>query len=83
MYQLNLRKAPPLREILYLAASDNFTVRTKAFEFFLDKLHNVYPEYDPRNFRNLAFVPAVLGSEKMLAKPFKVRDPPPSPFHFV
>ena len=67
-------------EILHLAASDNLTVRTKALAFFLDNLYNIYRDYDPRNFCDLAFVPAVLGSEKMLAKPFKVIDLPPSLF---
>jgi hypothetical protein len=83
MYSLNLRQAPPLREILHLAASDNLTVRTKALAFFLDKLYSIYRDYDPQNFWDLAFVPAVLGSEKMLARPFKVRDPPPSLFPIV
>ena len=71
-----------MRDILHLAASDNLTVRTKALAFFLDNLYNVYRDYDPQNFWDIAFVPAVLGSEKMLVRPFKVRDPPPSLFSF-
>jgi len=63
-----------LHEILRVAASDNPTVRTKAFTFFLDNLSVKYPDYNPYDFRDLAFVPAVLGSERLLAKPFEVRD---------
>ena len=67
-------RAPPLPEIIRIAASDNLTVRTKAFTFFLDNLSVKYSDYDPHNFRDVAFIPAVLGSEKVLAKPFEVRD---------
>ena len=83
MNLLNLRQVPPLREILHLAASDNPTVRTKALTFFLDNSYNIYRDYDPQDFRDLAFVPAVLGSEKMLAKPLNVRDSPQSLFSFI
>jgi hypothetical protein len=72
-----------LRKILDMAASDNPTVRTKALAFFLDNVYDIYPDYDPRHFWDLAFVPAVLGSEKMLAKPFEVRDLTPSLFCFI
>ena len=75
MYLLGLRRAPLLSEILNIAASDDQIVRTKALTFFLDNLSDKYNDYDPENFRDLAFVPAVLGSEKMLSKPFEVRKP--------
>ena len=63
-----------MSEILNVAASGEPTVRTKAFAFFLDNLSDKYHDYDPQNFRDLAFVPAVLGSEKLLSKPFEVRN---------
>ena len=65
-----------MQEILRIASSDNPTVRTKALTFFLDNLYDMYPDYSPQNFCDLAFVPAVLGSEKMLAKPFEVSSTP-------
>jgi uncharacterized protein DUF3684 len=74
VFSLGLRRAPPLREILTIAASDDPTVRTKALTFFLDNLSDKYSDYDPENVRDLAFVPAVLESEKVLSKPFEVRD---------
>jgi hypothetical protein len=49
-------------------------MRTKAFSYFLDNISNSYMDYDPEIFQGLAFVPAILGSEKVLAKPFDVRD---------
>lgn len=69
-------------EIIHMAASDNPTARTKAFTFLLDNLNDIYPGYNPQDFWDLPFVPAVLGSEKMLAKPSEVRDLPPSLFFF-
>jgi hypothetical protein len=66
-----------------MAASDNPAVRTKALTFFLDNLYDIYRDYNPQNFWDLAFVPAVLGLEKKLAKPFEVRVLPPSLFSFI
>ena len=70
-------------DILRIAASDNPTVRTKALTFFLDKISVNYSDYNPHDFRDLAFVPAVRGSEKVLAKPLEVRDLTQSLFFFV
>jgi hypothetical protein len=74
VFSLGLRRAPPLTEILNIAASDNPSMRTKAFSFFLDNISNIYFGYDPKNYQDLAFVPAILGSKKVVAKPFEVRD---------
>jgi hypothetical protein len=66
-----------------MAASHNSIVRSKALAFFLNNLHDIYRDYNPQHFCDLAFVPAVLVSEKMLAKPSKVRDLPPSLVSFI
>jgi hypothetical protein len=58
-------------------------VRTRALSFFLDNVSVKYSDYDPYNFRDLAFVPAVLGLEKALAKPLEVRDLVPLPFSSI
>ncbi|KAI0252773.1 hypothetical protein BJV78DRAFT_1198868 [Lactifluus subvellereus] len=76
LFTLGLRRAPPLSEILGIAASDNPTVRGKALTFFLDNLSLKYSDYDPHNYRDLAFVPAVRGSEKLLSKPFELYAAP-------
>ncbi|KAF8497439.1 hypothetical protein F5888DRAFT_1634399 [Russula emetica] len=79
IFSLGLRRVPPLTGILHIAASDNPSMRKKAFSFFLDniskkkkKKENCYFDYDPNNFQDLAFIPAILGSEKVLAKPFEL-----------
>jgi Protein of unknown function (DUF3684) len=83
VYSLGLKRAPPLSEILNIAASVDPTVRTKALTFFLDNLSDKYHDYDPENFRDLAFVPAVLASEKLLSKPFEVRNLLDHEFSFI
>ncbi|KAH9061942.1 hypothetical protein EDB87DRAFT_1682606 [Lactarius vividus] len=75
LFSLGLRRFPPLLELLNIAASDNQTVREKALSFFLDNLYQ-YLDYNPQNFRDLAFVPALRGSEKVLAKPFELYASP-------
>ena len=73
LISLGLRRFPPLSELLDIIASDNQIVREIAMTFFLDNVSLKYSDYDPNNYRDLAFVPAVRGSEKVLAKPFEVR----------
>ncbi|KAH9963431.1 hypothetical protein BGW80DRAFT_1255408 [Lactifluus volemus] len=75
---LGVRCALSLSDILTIAASDN-PPHGKGAELLLGNLSR-YSEYDPHDYRDLAFVPAVVGSMRVLAKPFEVRDyllPPP------
>ncbi|KAH9014859.1 hypothetical protein EDB84DRAFT_1590279 [Lactarius hengduanensis] len=76
LFSLGLRDSPPLSELLNLTASDNQIVRENALAFFLSNLSLKYSNYDPNNYRDLAFVPAVRGSEKLLAKPFELYASP-------
>ncbi|KAH8981254.1 hypothetical protein EDB83DRAFT_1390074 [Lactarius deliciosus] len=76
LFNLGLRRLLPLSELLNITASDNQTVREKALTFFLDNLSVKYPDYDPNNYRDLAFVPALRRSEKVLAKPFELYASP-------
>ena len=66
MYQLGLRRFPPLADLLKLAASEDSALRPIALQYFFDNIAK-YPEYDPFDFASLAFVPAVRsdGSETM------------------
>ena len=82
LFSLGLKRGPPLPDILQIAASDNLSMRTKALSFFLDNLSTIYSNFDPQHFRDLAFVPAIVGSAKVLAKPLEVRDLPGLRFFF-
>jgi hypothetical protein len=73
-----------LTDILQIAASDDPTTRTKALTFFLDNFYATYHRhYDSEHFRDLAFIPAVLGSGKVLAKPLEVGILSPSLLFFI
>ncbi|KAH9177930.1 hypothetical protein EDB89DRAFT_1844068, partial [Lactarius sanguifluus] len=76
LFSLGLKRFLPLSELLDIAASDNQTVREKALTFFLDNLSVKYSDYDPNNYQDLAFIPALRGSEKVLAKPFELYASP-------
>ncbi|KAH9171880.1 hypothetical protein EDB89DRAFT_2070434 [Lactarius sanguifluus] len=76
LISLGLRRSPHLSELLNIIVSDNQAVFEKALTFFLDNLSLKYSDYDPSNYRDLAFVPAVRGSEKVLARPFELYASP-------
>ncbi|KAH9034488.1 hypothetical protein EDB85DRAFT_2222292 [Lactarius pseudohatsudake] len=76
LFSLGLKRFLPLSELLNITASNNQTVREKALTFFLDNLSVKYSDYDPNNYQDLAFVPALRGSEKVLAKPFELYASP-------
>ncbi|KAI0933780.1 hypothetical protein AcW1_005516 [Taiwanofungus camphoratus] len=76
LFRLGLRRSPPLPEILNLAASTNENVRTAALKYFLDNVTTKYPNYDPADFAELPYIPALRGDEPCMAKPFEVYASP-------
>ncbi|KAI0267320.1 hypothetical protein BC834DRAFT_981543 [Gloeopeniophorella convolvens] len=76
LFSMGLRRAPPLADLLRIASSNNTTVQKKALDFFLDNYTSKYSDYDPVNFHDVAFVPALRGSEKVLARPLEVYSSP-------
>lgn len=72
MFQLGLRRFPPLPVILKLASDEDETLRTAALQYFLDNIAK-YPDYEPSNFNALAYVPAVdPDGKKIMGTPEKV-----------
>ncbi|KAI0060543.1 hypothetical protein BV25DRAFT_1908367 [Artomyces pyxidatus] len=72
LFALGLRRIPPLPDLIKLASSTDASLRSKALRFFLDNLTSKYPDYDPQNFHDFAFIPAISGSDRVLAKPADV-----------
>ncbi|OCH90810.1 hypothetical protein OBBRIDRAFT_834709 [Obba rivulosa] len=72
LYDLGLRRFPPLPVILKLAAGPDSNVRSLAFKYFLDNFAKQYAEYDPAAFAELAFIPARKDGASLLAKPNEV-----------
>ncbi|TFY51778.1 hypothetical protein EVJ58_g10387 [Rhodofomes roseus] len=72
LYNLGLQRFPSLHVILGLAASADQKVRTVALRYFLDSVATKYSDYDPNNFSQIAFIPAVKDGKPYMAKPSEV-----------
>jgi len=73
LFDLGLRRYPPLATLLNIAAGPDPQTRNAALKYFLDNISTKYGDYNPSLFVNLAFVPAVkTDGTKFLAKPHEV-----------
>lgn len=72
LYSLGLRRFPPLDVILNVAASPNPKLNSLAFSYFLDNYVNRYYDYEPENFAQLAFIPALDNKTEKLGTPVEV-----------
>ena len=59
-------------DLIGLAASNDEAIRTAALKYFFDNITTRYSDYDPENFSNVAFVPALKDNSKTLARPHEV-----------
>ncbi|PWN54178.1 hypothetical protein IE53DRAFT_392097 [Violaceomyces palustris] len=68
VFELGLRRHPPLQEILALASSTHDAdLRSKALAYFFDKFNNVYrSEYSLNKAASHAFVPCKVGSSEKI-----------------
>ncbi|EIN13823.1 hypothetical protein PUNSTDRAFT_117488 [Punctularia strigosozonata HHB-11173 SS5] len=72
LFKLGLRRFPPLKDVIELAASQNVGIRTKALRYFLDNHRDRYNSYDPEEFAQVSFVPATDGKNTRLGTPKEV-----------
>ena len=76
LFKLGLRRYPPLAELVGLMASGDEAIRNAARKYFFDNYTIRYAaDYDPDAFSNVAFIPAVKGGTRCLARPHEVRLP--------
>ncbi|KAF8415909.1 hypothetical protein L210DRAFT_876000, partial [Boletus edulis BED1] len=61
VYRLGLYRFPPLEEIIRLCSSSNASVRRAAFSYFCENLGSNYLDYNPDDFRCVAFIPVENG----------------------
>ena len=54
-------------------ASGDEAIRTAARKYFFENYTTRYADYDPDAFSNVAFIPAVKGGTRCLARPHEVR----------
>ncbi|KAI0822620.1 hypothetical protein BC628DRAFT_1388241 [Trametes gibbosa] len=72
LFKLGLRRFPPLPDLIGLAASQDEKVRSAALKYLLDNYTTRYPNYDPIDFSNVSYVPAVKNGKPCLGKPHEV-----------
>ncbi|KAH9934863.1 uncharacterized protein B0H18DRAFT_1114703 [Fomitopsis serialis] len=76
LYSLGLQRFPSLPVLLGLAASQDQKIRTAALRYFLDNVTTKYSDYDPNNFSQIAYIPAVKDRKPHMAKPSEVYASP-------
>ncbi|RPD65851.1 hypothetical protein L226DRAFT_529987 [Lentinus tigrinus ALCF2SS1-7] len=76
LFNLGLRRYPPLAELVGLMASNDEATRNAARKYFFDNYATRYADYDPDAFSNVAFIPAVKGGSRCLARPHEVFSTP-------
>jgi hypothetical protein len=59
LYKLGLRRFPPLKTIISLCASNDPQIRPLALKYFLNNHTGRYSDFDPSDFPEVAFVPAL------------------------
>jgi hypothetical protein len=69
---MGLRRFPPLKDIINLAAGQDVTIRTKALRYFLDNYRERYGNYDPDDFAQTSFIPAIDRKNPRLGTPKEV-----------
>ncbi|KAH7337817.1 hypothetical protein B0J17DRAFT_664321 [Rhizoctonia solani] len=73
MFELGLKRYPPLETILSLAGAADKDKRAAALKYFMDNHSTRYTSYQAEAFKNLAFVPAVKpDGTSFLASPMTV-----------
>lgn len=56
---IGLRRFPPLKVLIDLCGNTDPIVRHVALKYFLDNYQARYSDYNPDNFPNIAFIPAL------------------------
>ncbi|KAG6829550.1 hypothetical protein H0H92_004219 [Tricholoma furcatifolium] len=59
LFELGLLRYPPLPVLINLCASPDSSIRSPALKYLLDHMATYYTDYDPSNFANIAFIPAM------------------------
>ncbi|THH10019.1 hypothetical protein EW146_g8508 [Bondarzewia mesenterica] len=73
LYSLGLKRQPPIRELIELAAGVDPVLKSKALNYLLENFVAKYAaEYDPDEFGSYAFIPALKAEQRCMAKPSDV-----------
>ncbi|KAF8972951.1 hypothetical protein BDZ97DRAFT_1778504 [Flammula alnicola] len=66
LFELGLQRYPPLNKLIDLCADKDSNIRTVALKYLIDNVGSRYQDYDPMDFKDIKFIPAVKGSEMCL-----------------
>ncbi|KAL0956086.1 hypothetical protein HGRIS_002254 [Hohenbuehelia grisea] len=69
LYRLGLLRFPPLQQLIELCANPSTTVNTAAFKYLIDNSATHYQNFHPKDFINVAFIPASNGKVSCLNTP--------------
>jgi hypothetical protein len=73
LYKLGLKRYPPTKEIIQLAASSDPIIRSKALGYFFENFHRHYADFDIGQYADVPFIPTRQKGTPHLAKPKEVR----------
>jgi hypothetical protein len=73
LFRLGLRRHPPLEVIIDRTASADAGTRRIALNHLIENIADIYSDYKPANFSNVAYVPALQGDEPCMRSPKEVR----------
>ncbi|THU91523.1 hypothetical protein K435DRAFT_759191 [Dendrothele bispora CBS 962.96] len=59
LFELGLRRYPPLRTLVNLCASSSPDIRSSAFQYLIDNVDTKYKDYQPADYKNDKFIPAL------------------------
>jgi hypothetical protein len=75
MFELGLKRYPPLETVLTLASAVDIDKRSLALKYFIDNHSTRYTAYQPQTFRQISFIPATKpDGTAFLTNPTAVRE---------
>ncbi|CAA7259259.1 unnamed protein product [Cyclocybe aegerita] len=66
LFELGLQRYPILEKLIDLCTSNDANIRSSSLKYLIDNLGSRYKDYDPVNFKDVAFIPALKGSDSQL-----------------
>ncbi|KAF9529296.1 hypothetical protein CPB83DRAFT_906254 [Crepidotus variabilis] len=67
LYKIGLQRYPTQSKLIELCAGTDEKIRATAFQYLIDHIDSQYPTFDPNDFREHRFIPALKGSHACLA----------------
>ncbi|KIM45164.1 hypothetical protein M413DRAFT_428973 [Hebeloma cylindrosporum] len=83
LFDLGLLRYPPLEKLIYLCSTEDASIRTAALKYLIDNVASRYQDYDPMNFKDVRFIPALNGRDHCLGTVQEVFSAPWSAVNFL